>query len=233
MGIADVADSFAAIEHALGQGYSLDEIIQACRSNFEGYDELRSVLLNAPKYGNDSHADKYARLVQEIYCDEVTKYRNFRGGMFTAGCYPMTTSVAFGFMTSALPSGRLQGTALNSGVSPATGMDREGVTAAIKSVCRLNYEELSNGASFTINMDSGIPGVKGREVIKALIRSFVELGGMHIQFNVLSEDVLRKAQEEPENYRWLLVRVAGWSAYFVELSRALQDELIARISRKI
>jgi formate C-acetyltransferase len=233
VGIADVADSLAAIEHTLRQGYSLDEIIEACRSNFEGHDELRSVLLNAPKYGNDSQVDEYARLVLEMYCDEVTKYRNFRGGRFTAGCYPMTTNVAFGFMTSALPSGRLQGTALNSGVSPATGMDREGVTAAIKSVCKLNYEKLSNGASFTVNLDSGILGAKGREIIKALIKSFVELGGMHIQFNVLNEGVLRKAQEEPENYRWLLVRVAGWSAYFVELSRAVQDELIARISCRI
>jgi len=233
VGIADVADSFAAIEHALGQGYGLDEIIRACRSNFEGHDELRSVLLNAPKYGNDSEADEYARLVLEMYCDEVTRYRNFRGGRFTAGCYPMTTNVAFGFMTSALPSGRLQGASLNSGVSPATGMDREGVTAAIKSACRINYEKLSNGASFTVNLDSGMLGVKGSEIIKALIKSFVELGGMHIQFNVLNEDVLKKAQEEPENYRWLLVRVAGWSAYFVELSRAVQDELIARISCKI
>jgi formate C-acetyltransferase len=112
-------------------------------------------------------------------------------------------------------------------------MDREGVTAAIKSACKLNYEKLSNGASFTVNLDSGILGIKGGEIIKALIRSFVELGGMHIQFNVLNQDLLRKAQEEPENYRWLLVRVAGWSAYFVELSRAVQDELIARISCKV
>ncbi len=233
VGIADVADSLAGIEHAIKQGYSLDDIIEACRNNFEGYEDLHSLLLNAPKYGNDSKADEHVRLVLEMYCDEVTKYRNFRGGRFTAGCYPMTTNVAFGFMTSALPSGRLQASALNSGVSPSTGMDREGVTAAIKSACKLNYEKLSNGASFTVNLDSGILGIKGGEIIKALIRSFVELGGMHIQFNVLNQDLLRKAQEEPENYRWLLVRVAGWSAYFVELSRAVQDELIARISCKV
>lgn len=233
VGMADVADSFAAIEHALREGYTLEEIIDACRSDFDGYEELREVLLNAPKYGNDGSADIYARTVLEMYCDEVTKYRNFRGGRFTAGCYPMTTNVAFGFMTSALPSGRKQGASLNSGVSPGTGMDKEGVTAAIKSASRINYDKLSNGASLTVNLDSGILGSKGRDVIKALIKSFVELGGMHIQFNVLNEDVLRKAQEEPEKYRWLLVRVAGWSAYFVELSGAVQDELIARISCRL
>ncbi|AGK61141.1 pyruvate formate-lyase [Archaeoglobus sulfaticallidus PM70-1] len=233
VGIADVADSLAAIELAIKKGYSLDEIIEACRSNFNGYEELRSLLLNAPKYGNDSEADRYAKLVLEMYCEEVSRYRNFRGGRFTAGCYPMTTNVAFGFMTSALPSGRMQGSALNSGVSPSTGMDREGVTAAIKSACKLNYEMLSNGSSLTVNLDSGILGAKGKDVIKALIRSFVDLGGMHIQFNVLNQDLLKKAQEEPEKYRWLLVRVAGWSAYFVELSKAVQDELIARISCKM
>ena len=233
VGIADVADSFAAIEHALKNGYTLGEIIEACRSDFEGREELREFLLNAPKYGNDSEADSYARMVLEMYCDEVSRYGNFRGGKFTAGCYPMTTNVAFGFMTSALPSGRRQGASLNSGVSPSTGMDREGVTAAIKSVSRINYEKLSNGASFTVNLDSGVLGGKGKDVIKALIRSFVELGGMHIQFNVLNENVLRRAQEEPEKYRWLLVRVAGWSAYFVELSRNVQDELIARISCRL
>ncbi|MBE8540247.1 formate C-acetyltransferase/glycerol dehydratase family glycyl radical enzyme [Geoglobus acetivorans] len=233
VGIADVADSLAAIEHALKKGYTLEEIIEACRSDFDGYEELQSILLSAPKYGNDGEADRYARMVLEMYCDEVARYRNFRGGRFTAGCYPMTTNVAFGFMTSALPSGRKQGTSLNSGVAPSTGMDREGVTAAIKSASKINYEKLSNGASFTVNLDSGILGSKGEGVIRALIRSFVELGGMHIQFNVLNENVLRKAQEEPEKYRWLLVRVAGWSAYFVELSRNVQDELIARISCRL
>ncbi|WP_456478605.1 formate C-acetyltransferase/glycerol dehydratase family glycyl radical enzyme [Geoglobus ahangari] len=233
VGIADVADSLAAVEHALKKGYTLEEIIEACRRDFDGYEELHSVLLSAPKYGNDGEADSYARMVLEMYCDEVSRYRNFRGGRFTAGCYPMTTNVAFGFMTSALPSGRKQGTSLNSGVSPSTGMDREGVTAAIKSVSKINYDKLSNGASFTVNLDSGVLGGKGEDVIKALIRSFIELGGMHIQFNVLNENVLRKAQEEPEKYRWLLVRVAGWSAYFVELSRNVQDELIARISCRL
>ncbi len=234
VGIADVADSFAAVERALKSGYTMKDIIDACKSNFVGYEELHRLLLDSPKYGNDDDsADGYARLVLEMYCDIVNAYRNFRGGYFAAGCYPMTTNVGFGFFTSALPSGRRSGEPLNPGVSPSTGRDKEGVTAVIKSASKLDYSKLPNGTSLTVNLSDDVIGDKGSEIIKALIKGFLELGGMHIQFNVLKADVLRKAQEEPEKYRWLIVRVAGWSAYFVELSRAVQDEIIARISCKV
>ncbi len=233
VGVADVGDSFAAVERALKAGYTMEEIVEACRRNFVDHEELHRILLDSPKYGNDEDADSYTKMVLEIYCDTVNKRRNFRGGHFTAGCYPMTTNVGFGFLTSALPSGRRSGEALNPGVSPSTGRDKEGVTAIIKSASKIDYSKLPNGASLTINLSSDILGSKGSEVIKALIRSFMDLGCMHIQFNILREDVLRKAQEEPEKYRWLLVRVAGWSAYFVELSKPVQDEIIRRISCRI
>jgi|Deesub1362A_J573_1020465.scaffolds.fasta_scaffold00065_122 formate C-acetyltransferase len=242
VGIADVADSFAAIENAVKAGYSIDDVIEACKSDFSNSElhelhelhKLHKLLENSPKYGNDvDSADRYARMVLEMYCDEVNKYRNYRNGRFTAGCYPMTTNVGFGFFTSALPSGRKSGKPLNPGVSPSTGAEREGVTAAIKSACKLNYEKVSNGASFTLHLSGDVLGAKGRDVIKAMLKSFVELGGMHVQFNILDAEVLKKAQEQPENYRWLLVRVAGWSSYFVELSSAVQDEIIARLSCKV
>ncbi len=233
VGVADVGDSFAAVERALKAGYTMEEIVEACRRNFVDYEELHRILLDSPKYGNDEDADSYTKMVLEIYCDTVNKRRNFRGGYFTAGCYPMTTNVGFGFLTSALPSGRRSGEALNPGVSPSTGRDREGVTAVIKSASKIDYSKLPNGASLTINLSGDVLGDKGAEVIKALIRSFMDLGCMHIQFNILREDVLRRAQEEPEKYRWLLVRVAGWSAYFVELSKPVQDEIIRRISCRI
>jgi formate C-acetyltransferase len=234
VGVADVADSLAAVKKALESGYKLEEIIEACRKDFNGFEDLHRILSDAPKYGNDDDfADSFARFVLEAYCDEVNKYKNFRNGKFIAGCYPMTTNVAFGYFTSALPSGRRSGNALNPGVSPCSGADKEGVTALIKSACKLNYEKLGNGASLTVNLSSEVLGEKGRDVVRALLKGLLELGGMHIQFNILNADVLKKAQIEPENYRWLLVRVAGWSAYFVELSRSVQDELINRISCKL
>lgn len=234
VGIADVGDSLVAIEGALNAGYSMDDIVEACRKNFVGYEKLHKLLLQSPKYGNDDDAaDKYTKMVLEWYCEEVNRHRNFRGGKFAAGCYPMTTNVGFGFFTSALPSGRKSGEPLNPGVSPSTGMDREGVTAVINSASKLSYENLPNGASLTINLSSDVLGEKGDAVIEALIKSSMELGVMHVQFNILKEDLLRKAQQEPEKYRWLLVRVAGWSAYFVELSRPVQEEVIRRISCRI
>ncbi len=233
VGFADVADSFAAIDNALEKGYDLEVIVDACKSNFVGYEELRKILLESPKYGNDSEADDYARKVLEWYCNEITRYDNYRGGKFTAGCYPMTTNVAFGFFTAALPSGRKIGVPLNLGVSPSTGAEREGTTAAIKSACKLDYTKLANGASLTLNLSSEVLGAKGKDVVKALIKSFLDLGGLHIQFNVVDAETLRKAQKEPDKYRWLIVRVAGWSAYFVELTRAVQDELIRRISCRL
>ena len=234
VGVADVGDSFAAIERALEAGYTMEEIIEACMKNFVGDEKLRRILIESPKYGNDDdRADRYTRMVLEYYCDEVNKHRNFRGGYFTAGCYPMTTNVGFGFFTSALPSGRKSGEALNPGVCPSSGMDREGVTAVIRSASKINYTKIPNGASLTINLSEDVLGSKGVEVIKALIKSAVDLGCMHVQFNILKEDVLKKAQEEPEKYRWLLVRVAGWSAYFVELSKPVQDEIIRRVSCRL
>lgn len=232
VGVADVADSFAAIERALEMGYTVRDIVEACKNDFVGYEELHRILLESPKYGNDDDsADRYMKLVLDMYCEFVNSQKNYRGGHFSAGCYPMTTNVAFGFFTAALPSGRRRGRALNPGVSPA--IAAEGVTAAIKSASKIDYGKLPNGASFTVNISDDVLGGKRVDVIKALIKSFVELGGMHIQFNVLKEELLRKAQEEPEKYRWLLVRVAGWSAYFVELSKPVQDEIISRVSCKL
>ncbi|MBO8179714.1 MAG: formate C-acetyltransferase/glycerol dehydratase family glycyl radical enzyme [Archaeoglobus sp.] len=234
VGVADVGDSLAAIERALEAGYTMDEIIEACKTNFVDNEELHRILIESPKYGNDDdRADKYTRMVLEFYCDEVNRHRNFRGGYFAAGCYPMTTNVGFGFLTSALPSGRRSGEPLNPGVSPSTGMDREGTTGVIKSASKINYAKIPNGASLTLNLSEDVLGSKGVEIIKALIKSALDLGCMHAQFNILKADVLKKAQEEPEKYRWLLVRVAGWSAYFVELSKPVQDEIIRRVSCKL
>lgn len=233
VGIADVGDSFAAVKRAIEKGYKLDDIIEACRRNFVDREDMHKVLLETPKYGNDGEADEYTRMVLEFYCNQVNGRRNYRGGHFIAGCYPMTTNVGFGFLTSALPSGRRSGEPLNPGVSPSTGMDREGVTAVIKSASKINYSKLPNGASLTINISSNVLGEKAAPIIGALIKSFIDLNCMHLQFNILKEEVLREAQKEPEKYRWLLVRVAGWSAYFVELSKPVQDEIIRRITCRI
>ncbi|MFX1606385.1 MAG: glycyl radical protein, partial [Promethearchaeota archaeon] len=222
VGLADVADSLAAIDQIVfkEKKVSMSELIAALRDGFEDHEPLRQLLQNkAPKYGNDEKfVDDYAQLVARIYSEEVEKYKNIRGGSFISGMYSVTTHVAFGLFTGALPSGRLPSTPLSNGVSPAISAPSKGLTAVLNSVTNIDYTLYPNGVAFTLALDpSFIERESGLESLVSLLTSYVELGGMHIQFNMIDPEILLEAQDNPNSYRNLIVRVAGYSAYFVDL----------------
>ncbi|MDK2882399.1 MAG: hypothetical protein PWP12_841 [Bacillota bacterium] len=233
IGLADVADSLAAIKRLIYEDKALtwDRLKAALDNNFQGYELVRHQLLNkAPKYGNDDdYADDLARLVGEIYCQEVKKYKNPRGGVYRPGLYPVASNVPLGRVVGALPSGRLAGTPLADGISPCHGSDRLGPTAVLKSVSKVPHVLATNGTLLNLKLQADtIAGEEGLQRLCNFIRAFCSLKLNHIQFNTVSAETLRKAQANPHEYRNLLVRVAGYSAFFVEINRDLQDDIIDR-----
>jgi len=236
VGMADVADSLAAMDQLIfaQKRVTMGELLDALRHGFEGSEPLRQLLLNkAPKYGNDDKvADGYAQLVARIYSEEVEKHSNVRGGSFIAGMYSVTSHVPFGFFTGALPSGRLATTPLSNGACPTIGAPSKGLTAILRSVAGIDYTNYPNGAAFTLSLEPGIvSGEQGLGSLVGLLRAYVQLGGMHIQFNMMDPKILHDAQRNPSAYRNLLVRVAGYSACFIDLGEDVQNDVIGRFQR--
>ncbi len=183
-----------------------------------------------PKYGNDIYeVDMFARDVANTYTKEVEKYKNPRGGVFQAGLYPVSANVPLGSQTGATPDGRLAFTPIADGIGPASGRDKKGPTATANSVAKLEQGVASNGTLLNQKFHpSALKGIAGLTKFVALIRSYFDQKGMHVQFNVVTKETLLDAQKNPENYKTLVVRVAGYSALFTTLSRSLQDDIIAR-----
>jgi len=183
-----------------------------------------------PKYGNDIYeADMFAREVANSYTKEVEKYKNYRGGIFQAGLYPVSANVPLGAQTGATPDGRLAYTPIADGIGPASGRDVKGPTATANSVAKLEQDVASNGTLLNQKFHpSALQGMSGLTKFTALIRSYFDQKGMHMQFNVVTRETLLDAQEHPEKYKTLVVRVAGYSALFTTLSKSLQDDIIAR-----
>ena len=194
------------------------------------YDKLREDIEALPKFGNDNmEVDMFARDVAYTYTKPLEHYSNPRGGMFQAGLYPVSANVPLGAQTGATPDGRLAGTPVADGVSPAAGRDVNGPTASCNSVARLDHFIASNGTLFNMKFHpSALKGRSGLEGFVALIRGYFAQKGMHVQFNVVSKETLIEAQKNPDKYRSLVVRVAGYSALFTTLSRSLQDDIINR-----
>lgn len=233
VGVADVADSLMAIEQLVFQEkrITMDELLKALEDNFEGHERLHLYILNRiPKYGNDNDLpDMYARKVAEVFCQEVAKYRNSRKGVYLPGFLSMTTHQSFGKFVGALPSGRKAFETFANGVSPNNGCDRKGPTAALKSVAKLNYLLATNGVSLNIKFNPNyLKGGDGTKNLSSLIRTYFDLGGMHLQINTIDKQTLLNAQKHPEKYPGLMVRVAGYSAYYADLTKEIQDEIIAR-----
>lgn len=233
IGLADVADSLAAVKMLVfdQSKISMDELLEALDNNFEGTEPLRQMLINkAPKYGNDEEeVDMLAREAASIYCREVERHRNFRGGMFQPGIYSMSAHLVFGILTGATPDGRCRGDTLASGVSPARGRELKGPTAVMRSVARVDNKLISNGC--VLNMTFNPQLLKGREKLRKfadLNRAYFELGGLHVHYNIIDAETLREAQKNPDRHRGLVVRVAGYSALFTELDRATQNDIISR-----
>lgn len=194
------------------------------------YDDIRRILNRTPSFGNDiDEVDLVARRCAQIYCMEVQKYTNPRGGIFHAGMYPVSSNVLFGKDVAALPDGRLAKTPLADGVSPRAGRDHSGPTAAANSVAKLDHHIASNGTLYNQKfLPSAVAGDTGLKNFAAVIRSYFDHKGMHVQFNVIDRETLLDAQKHPENYKDLIVRVAGYSAQFVVLAKEVQDDIINR-----
>jgi len=232
-GAANLADCIAAVEKCVfeDKDVTMDELIKACDSNFEGQERLRQLLLNKPeKYGNNcKHVDAIYKEMMHFIADEVQSWSDARGGHYSFGIDSQTMNLSHGEVTGALPDGRLAGTPLCDAASPMMGRDMDGPTSTVKSVASIAPEGLEEGALFNLRFDpKGVQGEKGLDIIEGVIKTFFENGGQHIQINVVDNETLKKAQKEPENYRRLMVRVAGYMAYFTELDKWAQDAIICR-----
>ena len=196
----------------------------------EKYRKIKELIDAVPKFGNDiPEVDAFARDVAYTYTKPLETYKNPRGGMFQAGLYPVSANVPLGAQTGATPDGRLAGTPVADGVSPSAGKDVHGPTASANSVSNLDHYIASNGTLFNMKFHpAALEGRQGLESFAALVRGYFDRKGSHMQFNVVSRETLRDAQAHPENYKSLVVRVAGYSAIFVTLSKSLQDDIINR-----
>ena len=194
------------------------------------FDEILELIDAVPKFGNDNdEVDLFAREAAYTYTKPLLQYRNPRGGQFHAGLYPVSANVPLGAQTGATPDGRLAGVPVADGVSPTAGKDVNGPTAAANSVSKLDHGIASNGTLFNQKFHpSALSGDEGLDNFVSLIRTYFDRKGSHVQFNVVSRETLLDAQKHPENYKHLVVRVAGYSALFTTLSKSLQDDIIRR-----
>jgi formate C-acetyltransferase len=232
VGMGSITDSLTAIKHHVfdQKSISMDGFLKALKKNFNDFEEFHSALLNdTPKYGNDDdYADAILKQVFEYYFGAVEGHPTVRGGVHRINLLPTTCHVYFGSVIGALPDGRLSGKPLSEGISPVQGMDRNGPTAVIKSASKIDHLRTGGTLLNQKFTPTFLDSEKGVEGIKNLIRSYFTLDGHHIQFNVVSANTLRKAKKNPEQYRNLIVRVAGYSDYFVDLTEELQEEIIQR-----
>lgn len=222
-----------------GETVTDGQVAEICRVLMQGtsstedkamYDNLLDMIDELPKYGNDiEEIDLFARDVAYVYTRELEKYKNPRGGIFHAGLYPVSANVPLGEQTGATPDGRLANTPIADGVGPRSGSDTHGPTAAANSVAKLDHAIASNGTLYNQKFHpSALSGMTGLQNFASYIRAYFDQKGMHMQFNVVSRETLLDAQAHPENYKSLVVRVAGYSALFTTLSRSLQDDIINR-----
>ncbi len=236
--LATVADSLAAVKRLVFEDkqVAMPQLLEALRANYEGHEGLRQTLLNkAPKYGNDDpYADEIARDVSRFWSEEAFRHTSPTGKRYRGGYLSWNYWIAYAPSTAATPDGRRRGQFLSNAVCPVTGADREGPTAVIKSVGALDLETIPNGASHTMSFSpSLLRHGEQREKLKALLRAYGKVGGTCLQINVIDAATLRQAQQHPEEYRNLLVRVTGYNAYFVGLGKEMQDEIIAREAHQL
>jgi formate C-acetyltransferase len=232
VGVADLANSLAVIDELVFEKglYDLEEIANACASNFNGHELLLSRARKIAAFGNDDRrVDDLANRVAALFDRSVSRHTNTRGGRWMPGFYSMTCHQGFGQRMGAMPSGRLAGRPLADGLAPTDGSDLLGPTASLNSVARLDHERFGNGINLNLKFDAAtVAGAEGRVALEALVRGYFAQGGMQVQINVLDPAVLEEAMHDPESHRNLLVRISGYCAYFVDLTPAMQQELIDR-----
>ena len=235
-GTTDAGDSLTAVKKLVfdAKKITMAELREAMDSNFEGYEDIRKMLLEAPKFGNDDDkADEQVTWVHHQWVSETTKLTNLRGGYCSPGGSPMSGYVPLGSMVGALPSGRLAGMPLADGDSPCLGSEINGPTAVLRSMAKIDNVERTGGA--ILNLRLAPEAIRDGDVsrLAALLRSFIDQKIYHTQINIVSSDTLRAAQRDPEQYRDLMVKVAGYNAFFIHLSRPLQESIIARAEHRL
>jgi len=234
IGVANVADSLQVVRKVVFDKKELtfDQLKAILAADFKGYEDWQQYFINrVEKYGNDiDEVDYLASDVLRFYCKEVEKYNNVRGGIFQPGSYTVSAHIPLGADVGASPDGRNAGYQLaDGGLSPMVGRDVKGPTAVLKSVGKLDSYLLSNGSLLNQKFHpSALEGEEGLERFVAYLRAFSALKLTHIQFNIISADTLRKAQKNPDQFRSLVVRVAGYSAFFTELDESIQNDIIRR-----
>lgn len=232
-GAANMADSIAAIDVCVfrDKDITMDELIAALDKNFAGEERMRQLLLNKPpKFGNDNaYVDGIYREMVQFIAENVQEWPDARGGKYSFNVHSQTVNVSHGLVTGATPDGRLAGEPFCDNASPMMGRDVNGPTATVKSVASMGQASFHDGALFNLRFDpKGVEGEKGLQSIAGVIKTYFKHGGEHIQINVVDDETLKDAQIHPEKYRGLMVRVAGYMAYFTELDKDAQDTIIYR-----
>lgn len=241
IGLPNLADSLMALKTFVfdEKKYSFNDILNAMKNNFEGeeFQNIRYDLINkANKYGNDiDEVDNISADILRFYCKEVEKYENPRGGIFTPGSYTVSAHIPLGEVVGATPDGRYNGEQLaDGGLSPMFSRDIFGPTAVLKSLSKLDNVLLTNGSLLNIKFSpSALKDDKGINNFVNFVYAYMKLKLTHIQFNVVGVDTLKEAQKNPEKYSNLVVRVAGYSAFFNELNKKIQDDIIHRTEHNL
>lgn len=232
VGIGTITDSLSSIKYNVydKKYISMGKLLEVLKSNFDGYEDVRLKFVNAPhKYGNDDdYSDNIMKTVFDMFYNSVNGRKNMKGGFYRINMLPTTCHVYFGSVIGATADGRKAKDPLSEGISPVQGRDEYGPTSVIKSAGKMDHAKTGGtllNQKFTPKL---LEDDKGIENLLHLVRAYFKMGGHHIQFNVVDAETLRKAQKEPEKYRDLIVRVAGYSDYFCDLNESLQNEIIKR-----
>jgi len=236
VGIGILTDSLSAVKYHVfdKKNLKMKKLLEILRNNFEGEERIRQMLVNeTPKYGNDDdYADSIAQTVFNYYFDILDGRPNTKGGRYRVNLLPTTVHIYFGRVTGATPDGRRAREPLSDGISPSQGADRVGPTAVIKSVAKLDHAKTGGTLLNQKFMPELLADEASLDKLGHLVRTYFKLDGHHIQFNVVSKETLLEAQKHPEKFRDLIVRVAGYSDYFCDIGKELQDEIIARTEQR-
>jgi formate C-acetyltransferase len=233
IGHGNVADSLNIIDQICFRNKIVTpaELYDALINNWEGYEDLHQYILGKCVHfgNNDPEADKYLKFVADTYSEAITRGVSARGCHWSAGCWPVTLNVVYGGWCAATPDGRKYGAPLSDGISPVQSMDKNGPFATINSILKFDQSNYANGTLCNMKFHpTALQGAEGDKKLRAVMETYFRGGGMELQINVVSAETLRAAQKNPKEYQDLVVRIAGFSAYFVEVYKAAQDDLIRR-----
>jgi len=231
IGVADIINSLAAVIELVYDKklISMSDLKNALTNDFKGSEEIQKLCLGALKYGNDeTFTNEIAGEILSFIADEIEGYQS-KFGKMTPGILPVSGNTPFGLAVGALPSGRNAYKPLADGLSPSGGTDINGAGAVLKSAANIPHERFVQGTLLNLKLEPDmLQSDNGATQLMALLKSMCSLGVFHAQFNVINQETLLKAQQNPEEYKGLLIRVAGYTAYFTELGRDVQDEIIGR-----